>query len=443
MLGLALNDWLLIGSLAPLLAASGFFSGTETALFSLSAEEKRDLAGEAGYVGRAVTRMLGDRRALLLTILIGNMTINVLFFVVSTVILIRLGEEYELSAWWLTPLSVLPLLAIVMFGEVLPKLLASRNTLVFTRFIALPFTVVYRGLTPLRIVLNAVVVTPLARLIEPGRRPEVFSAAELETLLKISKQEGIIDPDEEGMMQAIIDMSQLRVRHIMTPRVDIRGYDLDHPVEELYELIRHTRLSRLPVYRGDLDHIQGMVLSRDVLLAEPTDAPAVESLVFDIQFVPQLVRLNQLPEVFAEARQPMVIAVDEYGGTAGLVTLEDLMEHMVGEIAGPYDSIANTSIERIGAHEYRIGAGFPVEQWVHLLGIAREELDNSPRTLGGWMMAGLGRLPKVGDRLEIPAGELRVERMRDRRIATILLKLGQGHEGSLRVADQAEPGGGQ
>lgn len=444
MFAIELTDWLLLGSLVPLLMGSAFFSGTETALFSLSAGQRQELISRGGMIARALEGLLSHTRALLLTILIGNMTINVLFFVISTVLLIRLNEVYRLPGVWLTPLSVLPLFLIVMLGEVIPKLVASRNTVTFARLVTLPLHGVHRLLAPLRVSLNLLVVTPLARLIEPSRRPEAFSPRELEMLLKVSKQQGIIDPDEEGMMQAIVSMSQLRVRHIMTPRVEIRAFDLEGDLEKLEDLIRHTRLSRIPVYRGDMDHIVGMVLSRDVLLAPPSNLAELEAMVLGVEYVPELVRLNQLPEVFSRTRQPLVIVVDEFGGTAGLVTLEDLMEHVVGDIAGPYDAIANTTIEKLDEHRYRLGAGFPLEQLSDLLDIDRSVLDQMPRTLAGWVMMKLGRLPEEGDCLALPSVRVTVEQMAHRRITTLMLELGAGAGSATGAgAGGAQPGGTQ
>jgi len=159
-------------------------------------------------------------------------------------------------------MSIGPLVALILLGEVMPKLLAARLAMKWSRWSALPLMATHQTLAPLRIGFNAVIITPLARLIAPPQMPPKLTPKELESILDHSLQRGVINHEEEHLLQQVLELSQLKVRDLMTPRVDIKAFDLSHPPEELYDLARSSRYSRIPAYRGDLDHIEGIVLAR-------------------------------------------------------------------------------------------------------------------------------------------------------------------------------------
>ncbi len=417
---LAFTDILLLVLLPVLLAASAFFSGSETALFSLNANQRQAIAGENSIVGQTLGTLLSETRGLLITVLLGNMTVNTLFFVVSTVLLMRLERATDRGgAVLVTAMPIATLLAVVLLGEVLPKLIAARRADQMARLVAIPMLFVHRALGPVRAVANALVITPLARLIAPSEKPAELSAQELASLLDLSRQRGVIDRAEEQLLQQVLELNQLKARNLMVPRVDVRAFDLDDPPARLVELVKSTRLSHIPVYRGDIDRIKGVVYARDVLLNPPRAAADVMALVKEAHFVPEQQRADVLLRELRRSGSTFTVVVDEYGGTAGIVTLEDVVEHMVGDIVGSYDQSGDLQVEEIGPGKWRISADLPIHDWADAFGGGHAPAGVA--TVGGLVMAALGRLPRTGDKTRVGNVVMEVERMDGRRIGTLIL----------------------
>ena len=419
---------LLLALLLPiLLVASAFFSGSETALFSLSRHHRAQLARSGSIVGQTLTTLLAETRSLLITLLLGNMTINVLFFVTSSVLLIQLGRTGALPGAAVAALSVAPLLAIILLGEVLPKLVAARLPVQWARAIALPMMLFHRIIAPLRIAAALVVITPLARLIAPKRRPPALSAAELEHLLTLSLRQGVIDPDEEQLLQQVLDLNELKVRDLMIPRVDVQAFDLDDDPAQLIDLIKRTRLRHIPIYRDSLDNILGLVYARQILLHRPATAEQLQSHIRQVRFVPEQQRADGLLRELRRTGTAFAVVVDEYGGTAGIITIEDVVEHLVGDIAGEFEPNTGPPVERVGPGAWRAAANLPVHEWLNLfdrnpamLGLAELE---SVSTIAGLIMARLGRVAETGDQVRLGNVLITVESMHHRRIDRVLIQL--------------------
>ena len=407
-----------------LLLASGFFSGSETALFSLSEHQRLQLARSGGFAGHTVSQLLAETRTLLITLLLGNMVINVLYFVSTTILMVRLQEAGRIGAVGVSVLSVTFLLMLICLGEVIPKLIATRKPVAWSRIAALPLMGLHRVAGPLRTVLNILIITPLARLIAPREKPADLSPQELEMLLDLSEKRGVIDPVEEDTLQQVLTLSQLKVGDLMIPRVDIRAHDLNDPPEALMTLINDTRLSKIPVYRGDLDHIEGVVFARQALLVDEMDEPSRRKLLRRAMFVPEIQRADQLLLQFRKTGMTLAIAVDEYGGTAGVVALEDIVEHMLGEIAGRYEDRSSPEVAAVTQGVWRVSAGLAINDWAEAFGQPHHEA--TVTTLGGLVMARLGRVPAVGDHIELGNIRIEVERMNGRRVHTLLLRLQDG-----------------
>ncbi len=417
---------LLLLTLPPLLACSAFFSGCETALFSLSRHQRLQLSRSGHFGAASVVTLLGETRGLLITLLLGNMTVNVTYFVITTLLLIRFQEHARAGALTMGVLSVLPLVTLVLLGEVLPKMVAARCAPVLARWVALPLLLVHRVIGPLRAVVQALVITPLSRLIAP-HRPAAMSSSEFESLLELSQQKGVIDRDEEHLLQQVLELGHLKVRDLMRPRVDIIAFDLDQPTEGLIDLLRTRRVSRVPVYRGDLDHIQGVVFARQVLLKRPRHSQELAPLVRQVYFVPELQRADRLLIHLRKTGATLAIAVDEFGGTSGLITIKDLVEHVVGRLTDRQEPVDTPRAELVAPGLWRVSAELPIHAWIEAMGLSDEHgglasLANVS-TVGGLVMARLGRLPKVGDRVEIAGLSIEVQSMQQRRLDTLLLRV--------------------
>ncbi len=431
-MGVLVPETLMAIALGLLVVASGFFSGSETALFSLSSHQRRRLGQSSGLAESTAAGLVENPRALLITLLVANTGVNVSYFVINTVLLMRLNQRYGLNAIAMLALSLVVLVGLILFGEVLPKMLAVRSTVGWSRLVALPLMGVHGALAPFRVVFDRLLVSPLARLIAPPEKPAELSPQELETILEHSRQRGVIDPQEEHLLSQVLELSQLQVQDLMTPRVDIEAFDLDDDPKDLSELIHTTRCSRIPVYRGDLDHIEGMVLARQWLLADDESREALERLTRRVVFVPELQRADRLLVHFRKTGTTFAIAVDEYGGTAGLITLEDVVEHLVGDIAGPHESQPPPQAESIGPKAWRVSADLPTHEWLEtfeddpnasgMIDLDAEAEALGVSTVGGWVMARLGRLPRVGDHVTIGRVRVEVEAMQGRRLESLVVR---------------------
>jgi len=405
---------LLVCILPLLLIVSAFFSGTETALFSLTQQQRRQLQRSQSIAARTINDLLDETRSLLITLLMGNMTINVLFFVISSLIAIRLEKVHAASGGMIAAAAIAPLLMIILLGEVLPKLAAARLTVGWATVTALPLWLVHRTLGPLRWAVNQFVITPLARLAAPTTKPAALSTNELENLLTLSQKQGVIDADEEQLLQQVLELGQVRVTELMTPRVDVQAFDLTHEPGELMEMAKREGFSRVPVYDDSLDRIEGVVYARQVLLRRPTTRQAVRALVRDVKYVPAQMKADRLLIDMRRTGSVFAVVVDEYGGTAGVITLEDVVEHMVGDIVAGDDESPEAELTPIGEGQWHASAQLSVRDWPDAFNQAVPL--HGVQTLGGLVMARLGRVARVGDRVTVGNLELTVERTRGPRV---------------------------
>lgn len=415
-------DLPLVLLLIPLVVASAFFSGSETALFSLSAQQRLRLTRQPGLIGRVVTHLLKDMQLLLITLMLGNMTVNVLYFVISSALLLKLDPQTH--GVYLAIGSVLPLLIIIIFGEVLPKLIANLMGVALVRIVAVPLYAVHRIIGPVRIVLRSVIIAPLGRLLAPTVRPPALSSDELESLVTVSQQRGLINPTEQQVVREVVSLSRLKVRDVMTPRVDIQAIDITASPDDIHALIREHRLSKIPVYDGDIDHIVGMIYARQFLLARSAGGQIeLKKLIRQVRYVPEIGRVDQLLAEMRRGHTHLAIAVDEFGGTAGLLTIKDVVEQFLGDVdvetsnADDPDQI----VQPLGPGRWRVGGALSVHDWVQALGPTRIP----PRvvTLGGLAAALLGRIPRPGDRTSLGNLLIEVEAMDKARVSSVILSL--------------------
>lgn len=427
-----------------LLIASAFFSGSETALFSLSRHQRALLARGQDLVSQMLTRLLAETRPLLITLLLSNMTVNVVYFVISSVLMIRLNDTYRWHPVVFGAVTLLPLVGIILFGEVLPKLLAAKLTLFWARFVALPMYLVHRVLAPLRITCQHLVITPLARLVSPRVAPAQLLPAELESLLTLSERQGVIDSDEEQLLQQVMSLSRLRVRDLMVPRVDVIAHNFEDDPAKLVALFRERRVRCVPVYRQHLDSIMGVVYARQALLRPPRNRHELGRLIRRPKFVPEQQRADQLLVDLRKSGATIGIVVDEYGGTAGLVALKDVVEAMIGDIPSEDQADEQPQVIQINPGQWEVTGNLAVREWSHLIGgklPTTMPMVDAVSTLGGLIMACLGRVPKEDDELTLGNLHIRVLAMSGPRVARAVISLRQSQHETSMATDAEQQGG--
>jgi len=397
-----------------LLAASAFFSGSETALFNLSRRQRKSMSDSSHGVVRLAARILDAPSSLLGCLLFGNMLVNILFFAVSSVLASRISQRYGVTAGSIA--ALLSFLILILLGEILPKSLAYANSRAVSVAVALPLYVTMRVLMPVVSICRFLFVEPALRLLlGPVKHPEPITAAEFKILAEQIRKRGLISAEENKLLHEVVELGFLKVRDCLRPRVDMVACSVSEKPEKAIELMRENGLTKLPVYVKNKDNIIGLVELRRIFL-EP--GKSLDKLVNKVNFVPEQKTIVSLLQFFRTTGTDVAVVVDEYGGIAGYIQLEDIAE----EILGPIEPVTGIKpIEQIGPFSYRLAGSLALHDWADVFGIDTTETRFS--TIGGLVTAILGRIPKSGDVAYWKNLKFVVERVRKHRIETLVLTL--------------------
>lgn len=311
---------------------------------------------------------------------------------------------------WMAAFSAALTLAILLFSEIVPKTLGATFWTVLARPSAYVLQALVWILKPVLIPLQAFV-----RLITPiGERRSQVTRAELEVLARIGRREGTLDEAEWKVMSNVINLDQVSVGEVMTPRTDMVAIPLDASVEEAKALMLDRGHLRIPVYEENIDQVNGILLARDLWDADRRGETRIAELIRPAVFAPISKAVEELIPELRSQRMKMAIIVDEFGGTAGLATLEDLIEEIVGEIQDEHEGDEPEDFRRVDEGEVRIWGGVSVREVNERLGLELPEDQHD--TVGGHVFGELNRIGRVGDTVEVDGGTLRIAKMRGRRI---------------------------
>lgn len=410
-------------ALVTLIAASAFFSGSETALFSLNALQMQSLRDAGGFRARVVALMAKPSRVLS-TLLIGNTLVNVVIAGIGYSIVNAIPALRPHA----TLVSVVAMTAILLvFGEIAPKRAAVRAPARFAAFAAAPVAVCFVLFAPLRAALELT-----SRWAGRHLRPERKSLTdeELLTAVEVSAEEGALDSDERQMVDGIMRLSSMTAADVMTPRVDFTGIDLDEPEESYLALVRSSEFRFLPVYTNSPDEIEGFLDVRAYLLDSDHD---FERAMRKPVFVPETATLDDILITMQRSRRHVVCVMDEYGGTAGLVTRGDILEVLTGVMARDLEEKPERQIEEAGEGRWVIDGDTSIEEVNHALGLELEE-EGADR-ISGWVIAQAGRFLRTGESVEAQGCRVKVLKHRKLRIVTVELQ--------ILPADADDSGGGQ
>jgi len=395
-----------------LLACSAFFSGAETAFFNLSHRQVSLFAKSKHKLQNLVARLLNKPRQLLSCLLFGNMTVNVLFYAIASVLTVRIGRQIGGGAAAIT--AFISFAVLVLFGEILPKSLAYANSKSVSVAAALPLVLCLQIFAPLQFVFRAFIVEPTLRLLLGPLQPaKSISTGEFKSLIEQVRKRGLITADENKLLAEIIELGFLKVRHVMQPRVDMIACRITDSVESACEKMLKNHLTKLPVYARKIDNVVGLVYLRQLMLEG--DLP-LDKIIQQVDFVPEQKTVESLLEFFREKGTDTAIVVDEYGGIAGSVRLEDIAE----ELLGPIETAEGIEpVESIGPFKYRLAGDISIYDWAEAFGIDLEEAKIT--TIGGLVTTLLGKIPKRGDVAYLQNLKFTVERVRKHRIKTVIL----------------------
>lgn len=409
---------ILAASLLPLLVASAMASGSETIFFGLSQSDRLWLRRDRPSTAAIVDQLLKHPRQLLITVLLVNMTVNTLYFVATSVLLMRLTESWLVSA----AVSAGTLVLLVVFGEILPKLTANAARRRLVGIAARGALPVHLTLAPLRALLERVVVAPLARLIGGGEARRL-SVDEIGDALAAAGRHGLIDQRAQGVLTRVVRLGALRVRDIMTPRVDLAAVWIECTHAEAVAAAEGAGLTRLVVHRGDLDDVAGFLDMRSLLLDPRGEKAPIAAHVRPPLFVPAVASVQQLLQLFRSARRQIAVVIDEYGGTEGVVSLEDAIEEIVGDIAAPGEALVPPP-QPVGEGRWRVSGEMPAAEFARLFGI--DLAADAPATAGGLVLEQLAREPRRGDRVPMGGMQVEVESVTRGRIHQLLVDRAPG-----------------
>jgi len=397
-----------------LLCCSAFFSGAETAFFNLSRRQTKLLQESKHKLQNLAARLLDKPEQLLSCLLFGNMTVNVLFYAVASVLVVRVGQRVGTGAAALTACVTFCLL--VLFGEILPKSLAYANSKSLSLAAAVPGFLCLQVFTPVVFVFRFLIVTPALRLLlGPARPAKPITTGEFKSLIEQVRKRGLISTDENKLLTEIIELGFLKVRDCLRPRVDIIACGITDSTQKACEMMQKNHLTKLPVCDGTIDNIVGLVYFRELLLKP---GASLDKLVRQVHFVPEQKTVESLLEFFRKTGTDTAIVVDEYGGIAGSICLEDIAEELLGPI-GVTGRIE--LIEQIGPFEYRLAGNLAIHDWAERFSI--DPAETRVCTIGGLVTAALGKIPKTGDVARLKNLRFTVETVRKHRIETLILTL--------------------
>jgi len=394
-----------------LLFLSALFSASETALFSISRTRARHLAKEPGRANALIHKLKEDPHRLLSTILIGNNFVNIAASALATTLAMRLLPNYAFGL----ATGVMTMM-ILVFGEVLPKSLATRNnilvarsTIFFIRWMMILFS-------PLIWLLNFI-----PRLTGRIQRSPTATEEELMTFVEVVEEEGEIKEEEKKLIHNIFEFDDTKASEIMTPRRDMFVIDIDAPLD--LKAIAEMGFTRIPVIQDDLDHIVGIVLIKDLFmhLAISEEAPDLRKIMRPPYFIPENKKLDKLLQQFRKSKNHIAIVVDEHGGVAGLISLEDALEQLVGEIRDETDQ-EEPHLTRLQPGEWCVLGKAAVDEVNETLGLGIPE-SGEYDTFSGYVMDRIGRIPVEKETIEIGDCSVFVKEKDGNRINKYIVRL--------------------
>ncbi|MCP4758293.1 MAG: HlyC/CorC family transporter [Planctomycetes bacterium] len=380
-----------------LLVGSAFFSGAETALFSLTAPQRLELS-EGPQQRNAALSLLRHPRMLLITLLLGNMIVNVLYFVLASVI--AWDQPWGTAGAILIPLAAL--LALILLGEIAPKMIASARAPVVCRLLGPPLLAIHTAILPLRTVMDRLVIRPLSRLATLDGPTAALSLQELDSLIDISGRDGHVDLHEQRLLADVLSLGRTTLGDVMTPRTRMVSIPIDATTDQAREIVREHRLMRLPVRGRDLDDIRGFLHVKD-WLRDPDD---ISTMLRTPLYLPEVTTVDRALDSLKAAQRQTAIVVDEFGGTAGVVSLHDLIEPLVGDIV---DDAAERSPEArpLGPGRWIVPGSFPADRIVLAL-LGRNSSIGTATTVAGLIIRRLGRRATIGDTIHMANVALKV-----------------------------------
>lgn len=398
-----------------LIILSGFFSSSESALFSIKTK-MHTIPNEDGRGYEKYVRMLLENPAgLIVSILIGNEFVNISASVLMASICI---DTFGVEGKWISVLIITPL--ILLFGELIPKTVAVKYGDRISPFLAPPVYLFYKLVSPVRALLLKISSFMTNIFPKVDRMDKLLTEEEIKFIVDIGEKEGVLDPGEKELIYKVFEFGETKVSEIMTPRTDVFSLSYDLSLEKIIEEVSKKKFSRIPIYKNNPDNIIGILHTKDLLVfgfgGASAKAGSLKDLLRPPYFIPKTKKAYDLFNEFNQKRMHMAIVVDEYGGFAGIVTMEDLLEELFGEIRGEGESV-DSMIEKVSDGEYIVKAKVPIDDFNKIFNLSLPE--EGFETLGGFVLYLFGRLPRKDESVEYRGMKFIIERIKGTRILEV------------------------
>lgn len=406
-----------------LLILSAFFSSSEVAFFSLTENTVKTLKKSKKQNEKRVADLLSDSRKLLITIITGNTAVNVAIASIAALITNDAINDYNLNRYIVLFINiVIVTFVILIVSEIIPKVIAVKDArkiaikssliLKFFHFLLYPATYVLDGLT-----------VALSGKYAKGHNKYLLSEKELRTLVDVGEEKGALKKDEKEMIHSIFELGETIVREIMVPRTDMVCIEEDATLTQILNLVKEKLHSRIPVYKEKVDNITGILYLKDLLpfiRKRNKSEIDIDKLVHTPYFVPEQKKINELLREFQKEKIHMAIVVDEYGGTAGIVTLEDIIEEIVGEIQDEYDQ-ETPLYTKIDNNTWSISGSMQIDELYEELNIELPD-EEGIETLAGFLLGQFGNVPKQKEKIIWKNLEFVIEKVSKRRIQQVRVR---------------------
>lgn len=413
-----MDPWFTIVICVVLLMLSAFFSSTETAFSSVSKVRLKTLADNGNKKAQTALYVSERYSKALTTILVGNNIVNIANSALATVFFVRLLGDAQGSVISTIVITIV----VLIFGEVLPKNIAigKAESICMTFAPLLKFLMVI--LTPISIVLMGInkLYEKIAKK-ENAFEPSV-TEDELKYIIESIEEEGVLEQQESELVQSALEFDEKTAEEILTPRVDMAAIDIDDPIEEITEFVLKERYSRIPVYRDNIDKIIGVLHTRDYLevLINSKEKPNIEAMLQPAHFIYKTKKLSALLADFKYNKIHLAVVTDDYGGILGIVTMEDLLEQIVGEIWDE-DEEEERLFLKISDNKYEVSGDLPISDMLELFGKPSKYIETDSNSVGGWALEQLANIPEPGECFTYKEFEINIREVVDQRILSMII----------------------
>lgn len=416
-------DWLYqVFVLLLLLILSAFFSGSEVAFFSIKQKNLEEDFKSSKLIFRYANNLIAFPRRLLITILVGNTLANVAASIVSVSLALEIAYSYHFTVNIVLTIQILLITIIILiFGELLPKVFASKHPQLSVRIVAIPLYLVSTIIYPISELITELIRLTFSKL-KFDKAKTAMTENEISDLAELGHERGTLEEDEQEIISSFVEFKSVLVEEVMTPRVDVVAVPFDIASDELIQRINSSGYSRFPVYKENFDKIIGILHSKDLLKylrnKSFTKEETLAKITREVLFVPERKKISEMLKEFQLKKIHSAIVVDEFGGTSGLITLEDIIEEIIGEIWDEHDP-EEDSIKIISTEKISVLGKVPVAELNGLVGHELIPLSEDYDTVAGLVINKAGDIPREGYSFKLNNYKLTVKEVLKKRIKRV------------------------